>query len=273
MGKFRGWGGSAFVTGASDGIGLELARGLAARGMDLILVARSADKLHALADELRAAWSVRVTVAPCDLARPGTAEEMRDALGDLGDPGECVDLLVNNAAFGIYGRFGCRGADREAEMIRLNLVAPVLLTARFLPDMIRRGHGVVMQVASTAAFAPVPYQGSYSGTKAHLVSWTHALDTELKGSGVRACVLCPGSTATGFHKVSGSDEGRERQLPRQTAADVARAGLHGLDRGKRVIVSGRRNRIYATVARVVPPAWIAAVAARVIHPKDPSPPA
>jgi len=271
MGTFRGWGGSALVTGASAGIGRELARGLAARGMDLILVARSGGTLETLAGELCDAHGVRIVTAPCDLSRPSTEAELRDALGDLGGPGERVDLLVNNAAFGIYGRFGCRGADREAEMIRLNLVAPVLLTARFLPGMIRRGHGVVMHVASTAAFAPVPYQGSYAGTKAHLVSWTHALDTELRGTGVRACVLCPGSTATGFHEVSGADEARERQLPRQTAAEVAREGLRGLDRGQRVIVTGRRNRFYAAVARVLPPAWTAAVTERVIRPRDPSP--
>jgi len=238
---FRGWGGSALVTGASGGIGREIARALAARGIDLIVVARSRDRLETLADEIRDRHGVRVVVAPCDLSTATTERQLSDALGDLGELGENVDLLVNNAAFGIYGPFAKSGADREAEMLRLNLVAPVLLTARFLPPMRQRGRGIVLQVASTAAFAPVPFQGTYAATKAHLVSWTHALDTELRGTGVRACVLCPGSTRTDFHRVSGSAGERERKLSQQTAADVARECLHGLDRGRRVIVSGWLN--------------------------------
>ncbi|MBZ0268764.1 SDR family oxidoreductase [bacterium] len=268
MDTFRGWGGSALITGASGGIGHALAHRLAARGMDLILVARSGDALRILAEELRAAHRVEAMPVTCDLSTVSTAADLDARLGDLGPLGANVDLLVNNAAFGIYGPFGARGADREAEMIRLNLVAPALLTARFLPPMKERGRGVILQVASTAAFAPVPYQGSYAATKAHLVSWTHALDTELRGSGVRACVLCPGSTRTGFHAVSGSAEERERKLRQQSADDVARECLVGLDWGRRVIVTGRHNRIYAAVARMLPPAWAARAVAVAMRPRE-----
>jgi uncharacterized protein len=268
MGTFRGWGGSALITGASGGIGHALAHRLAARGMDVILVARSGDALRTLAGELHAAHGITALPVECDLSTVSTEADLAERLGDLGTPGASVDLLVNNAAFGIYGAFPARGGDREAEMLRLNLVAPVLLTARFLPQMRARGHGVVLQVASTAAFAPVPYQGSYAATKAHLVSWTHALDTELRGSGVRACVLCPGSTRTGFHAVSGSAEERERKLRQQEADDVARECLDGLDRGKRVIVTGTHNRLYAKVARILPPAWAARAVAVAMRPKE-----
>lgn len=268
MDAFRGWGGSALVTGASGGIGHALAHRLAARGMDLILVARSGDRLRTLAEELHAAHGITARPVACDLATVCTEADLDGRLGDLGPLGERVDLLVNNAAFGIYGAFPARGADREAEMLRLNLVVPVLLTARFLPSMRERGRGVILQVASTAAFAPVPYQGSYAATKSHLVSWTHALDTELQGSGVRACVLCPGSTRTGFHAVSGSAEERERKLRQQSADDVARECLAGLDRGKRVIVTGAHNRVYAAIARMAPPAWAARAVAVAMRPKE-----
>lgn len=268
MSQFEGKGRLALITGASEGIGRELALRLAARGMDLILVARSGDRLHELADELRAAHAVDVTVAPCDLSAVATAAELTAALGDLGPAAERLDLLVNNAAFGVYGVFANQGADREAEMIRLNLVAPVLLATHFLPGMQQRGRGVILNVASTAAFAPIPYQGTYAATKAHIVSWTHALDTELRGTGVRACVLCPGSTSTGFHEVSGSAKGRERELPQQTAAAVADECMRGLDRGRRVIVTGFKNRLYARMVRVLPPAWAANIVAAAMRPRD-----
>jgi short-subunit dehydrogenase len=178
-----------------------------------------------------------------------------------------VDFLVNNAGFGVYGPFGSQGAGREAELVRLNVMAPVELAARFLPGMIERGHGIIYNVASTAAFAPVPWIGNYAATKAHLLSWTHSLDVELHGTGVRAMVLCPGSTETDFHRVSGA-AGKQRKnvFPKLTADEVARLGLEGIDRGKRVVVTGRMNRIHTAIASLVPDGWAASLAYKVMGP-------
>ena len=264
MAKFRGWGGAALVTGASSGIGRALAAQLAQRGMSLVLTARSRDALEKLSAEISGAHGVRVEVVPADLSVNDTPRVLEEACRRLGMP---IDLLVNNAGFGVYGPFGSQGATREAELVRLNVMAPVELAARFLPGMIERGHGIIYNVASTAAFAPVPWIGSYAATKAHLLSWTHSLDLELQGTGVRAMVLCPGSTETDFHRVSGA-AGKQRKnlFPKLTADEVARQGLEGIDRGKRVVVTGWVNRIHTAVAAIVPDAWAAALAYNVMGP-------
>ncbi len=250
MAEFRGWGGAALVTGASSGIGRALARALAGRGMPVVLAARSEESLASLAKEIRAANGVRAEVVAVDLS---TAEGPRRLAEECRRMGLDIDLLVNNAGFGIYGRFNSQGPERESELVRLNVQAPVELAARLVPDMIARGHGVVMNVASTAAFRPVPWIGTYAASKAHLLSWTHALDAELQGSGVRACVLCPGSTATNFHHASGAaGKQKKNTMGQQTSEDVAREALEGLDRGKRVIVTGLINRLHTGVAQFVP---------------------
>jgi short-subunit dehydrogenase len=262
--KFRGWGGAALVTGASSGIGRALAAQIAARGMDLVLTARSRETLQTLAAEISRAHQVRVEIFPMDLSTNEAPHALEEACRQWGMP---VDFLVNNAGFGVYGPFGSQGAVREAELVRLNVMAPVELAARFLPGMIERGHGIIYNVASTAAFAPVPWIGSYAATKAHLLSWTHSLDVELHGTGVRAMVLCPGSTETDFHRVSGAaGKQRKNRFPKLTADEVARLGLEGIDRGKRVVVTGWMNRIHTAIASFVPDAWAASLAYKVMGP-------
>jgi short-subunit dehydrogenase len=263
MSEFRGWGGAALVTGASSGIGLELARALAARGMDLILVARSAENLRILADNLATSRRVRTVAVPVDLAAVDGPERLMQQLAAVEMN---VDMLVNNAGFGIYGQFGRLGAEREAEMVRLNVSAPTELAARLLPGMIRRKRGLILNVASTAGFAPVPWLGTYGATKAYLLHWTTSLDVELSGSGVRVCVLCPGTTATNFHAISGAAVARRRKLPQQSAAAVARECLRGVDRGRRVIVTGWINRCHVALTRVVPPGLAARIARAVMGP-------
>lgn len=264
MTQFRGWGGAALVTGASSGIGRALAMRIAQRGMPLVLAARSADTLAALAREIAETHGVRVETVPCDLSSNEGPALLDAAVRRLGLE---IDLLVNNAGAGIYGPFGSQGPAREAEIVRLNVQAPVELAALLLPGMIARGHGVVLNVASTAAFAPVPWIGSYAATKAHLLSWTHALDVELAGTGVRAAVLCPGSTATNFHHVSGaSGSQRRNKLGQQSADDVAREGLAGLDRGRRVIVTGLVNKLHVGLAQWVPDGIAARLAYAVMGP-------
>jgi short-subunit dehydrogenase len=266
MAEFRGWGGAALVTGATSGIGLELARLLAARGMHLILVARSAENLRILSTKLAQTHRIRAVAVPLDLSRPDAAARLVEALRGID---LTVDMLVNNAAFGTYGPFADAGAAREAEMVRLNVSAPTELAAMFLPGMIRRKRGVVLNVASTAGLAPVPYLGTYAASKSYVISWTHSLATELKGTGVRVFVLCPGSTATNFHAVAGAVGRRPHTGPQQTAADVAEECLRGIDRGKRVIVTGPVNRLHAGLVRLLPAAWAASLGAAFNRPRRP----
>lgn len=265
MGRFKGWGGYALITGASSGIGWELAQVLARRGMDVVLMARSKDRLQELAGKIEKAHGVRAVSLPFDLSAPDPMASLEEALARLERP---VDLLVNNAGFGVYGNFNSQGAEREAQMVRLNVMAPVLLTGLLLPGMKKRGRGWVVNVASTAAFQPVPHLGSYAATKAHLLSWTHSLDMELAGSGVRCSVLCPGSTVTNFHDVSGASERQARMMRSQTAADVAEECLAGLDRGKRVIVTGGLNRVLAGLSGFIPDGLAAQVSAQLMRPKS-----
>jgi short-subunit dehydrogenase len=265
MAGFRGRGGAALVTGASAGIGLELARLLAARGMDLIVVARSVENLRILARQLAQQHRIKVIPVPVDLARPDAAVALPEAFRtvDL-----TVDLLVNNAGIGVYGAFGNQGIEREAEMIRLNTVAPALLAGMFLPGMIRRRHGRILNIASTAGFAPVPWLATYSATKAHLIAWTHALDVELRGTGVRASVCCPGTVATKFLEVSGAAALRANRFPEASAAQVAKECLRGLDHGRRVIVVGGLNRMHRLAAFLTPTSWATEIAGRVNRPKE-----
>jgi short-subunit dehydrogenase len=264
MGTFHGWGGAALVTGASSGIGRALAVHLARRRMPVIVTARSKDALEELARTIREAHGVRVEVVAVDLSTPDGPRRLVDECRRIGLP---IDLLVNNAGFGVYGRFPTQGPEREAELVRLNIQAPVELAAHFVPEMVARGHGVVMNVASTAAFRPVPWIGSYAASKAHLLSWTHSLDVELRGTGVRACVLCPGSTETNFHHVSGASGRQKRNnLGRQTADQVAKEALEGVDRGKRVIVTGWINRLHTGLAQLVPAGLATELAFRVMGP-------
>lgn len=264
MGEFRGWGGAAVVTGASAGIGLEIARLLAARTINLILVSRSEDNLRILARQLSQAHRIKAVPIAVDLASPDGPARLSEAFKNVD---LTIDLLVNNAGIGVYGPFANQGIEREAEMIRLNTIAPTILAALFLPGMIRRRHGQILNVGSTAGFAPTPWLGTYGATKAFLLSWTHALDTELAGTGVRVSVCCPGTTSTGFLKTSGATAGRENRFPEHTAAEVARECLRGLDRGQRVIVVGTLNKLHHAAASVLPASLAATVSGKVNRPK------
>jgi len=234
----------ALVTGASAGLGVEFARQLAGRGHRLVLVARRGDRLDALAAELGNARAVAF-----DLARPGAAAAL---LEDVAAAGETVDLLVNNAGFGLHGRFARADAARLREMIDLNCGALTELCRAVLPDMIERRSGGILNVASTAAFQPGPGMAVYFATKAYVLSLTEAIHEEVKNSGVRVSALCPGPTRTEFGEVAGFKGNGAFDRLSMDAASVVAAGLKGLDRNKAVVITGRLNKLGAFATRLVP---------------------
>jgi short-subunit dehydrogenase len=245
--------GTCVVTGASSGIGAELARGFAARGLGVTLVARREDRLRSLADELVAAYGIRAEVLAADLtdeaARTGIATE-------LDGRGLAVDVLVNNAGFTTMGPVAESDVARELAMIRTNVEAVVHLCSLFLPGMVARGSGAILNVASTAAFQPLPGQAGYGASKAFVLSYSQGMRAELRGLPVTVTALCPGPVETGFANAAGlSDEAAGKALPGfmwVSAQDVARAGIEGLDRGRAVVIPGAANKVSAASGHLTP---------------------
>lgn len=248
----------ALVTGASSGIGECFARALAARGRNLVLVARSKAKLEALADELRGASSIQAAPVEFDLCVPGAAAGLADRLRARKVQ---IDLLVNNAGFGGRGEFARLSLDRQLEMVRLNVGALVELTHLVLPSMIERRHGAIITVSSTAGFQPVPYIAVYAATKAFVTSFSLALEEELKSHGVVVVTLCPGGTRTRFFDASGYTP---PHYPGglQAPEEVVEAALRALDRGGGLVVPRLLNRLGVFVERFVPRSWVRQVAGR-----------
>lgn len=241
---------TALVTGASGGIGLELARVFAAGGYDLVLVARSGGKLEELAGELRTRHGIEARVIAKDLARPESPEELSR---ELETAGVTVDVLVNNAGFATFGPFVVADLHAELEELQLNVVTLTHLTKKLLPGMLARRRGGVLNVASTAAFQPGPFMAIYYATKAYVLSFSEALAAELEGQGVTISVLCPGPTATGFTARAGLGTALSSGgLKVMTAAEVARAGYEGFREGKRIVIPGTMNKIGAQAIRLMP---------------------
>lgn len=239
------------ITGASAGIGTELARQLAARGHNLTLAARRQDRLDELAGELRQANGVDVAVHACDLADDAARGALIDTLlqGD-----RHVAAVANNAGFGSFGRFWELPRESETGMVKLNCVALVELTHAFLPAMVERGEGAVLEVASMASFQPTPWNSTYSATKAFVLSFSEGVSAELAGTGVSLTVLCPGPVNTEFSEVAGVAEVHSG-LPdflTQDADEVARAGVEGMVRGKRTVFTGLSHRVVAQAGRFTP---------------------
>ncbi len=253
--------GYALITGASGGIGMELARVFASKGHSLILTARSTDKLEALKEELEKKYSIRAEVITKDLSRPGAPKELY--LEILAKKLE-VSILVNNAGFGIYGHFSETDLSSELEMLQLNIVSLTELTKLFLGPMKLRKSGKILNLASTAAFQPGPVMACYYASKSYVLSFSEAIDNELKGSGVSVSTLCPGPTESDFQvradinmnislfKASGI----------MSAVSVAKAGYEGLMKGKRVIVPGLINKITPLGMRFLPRVLVTALVRR-----------
>lgn len=240
---------TALITGASSGIGLELAKLFAADGSNLVLVARSQDKLDSLAEELRRDHGVEVLVLPKDLTDPAAPQAIFDQLSQQGVD---VDVVVNNAGFGAVGPVATLPLDRQMDMIQVNVVALTRLTRLFLPGMIERRRGGILNVGSTAGFQPGPNMAIYYATKAFVLSFTEALAEELLGTGVQATCLAPGPTVTSFGAASGMDESIIFKLGAMDATQVAQRGYQGFRRGKAIVITGMKNKLGAFSVRLIP---------------------
>jgi short-subunit dehydrogenase len=249
---------TALITGASGGIGRELAELFAQDGWDLVLVARSADKLADVARNLEERREVRCVPVPADLADPGAPATIVQAVAERG---LALDALVNNAGFGLRGAFVETDFEREREMIQLNVVALTHLTKLVLPGMLARGKGRILNVASLAGFTPGPGMAVYYATKAYVLSFSEALATELAGRGVTVTVLAPGPTVTGFGATAGAGDSRLFKGPMvKDVRFVARAGYEGMLKGKRIVIPGFMNKALVQSLRVSPRAMIARIA-------------
>lgn len=251
---------TALVTGASSGIGLEIARELARRGHPLVLVARRLDRLEELGAELREAHGVEVRVLAQDLSEPDAAEALHAQL-----EGAPVGVLVNNAGFGLQGRFVDMEPERLAQMLRLNVVALTELTWRFTREMQARGQGHVLQVASAAAFLPSPYVSAYAASKHYVKAFSEALRFELRGSGVSVTTLYPGITRTEFNAVAGAETPALMRLSVLDADAVARLGVEGMMRGRRAVIPGFINKVNAVFSEVLHRGLITWTAGRLLE--------
>jgi short-subunit dehydrogenase len=253
----------ALVTGASAGIGRELARQLAAAGANLVLTARRNDRLAQLALDLAARYKIRVETFPADLARADIPREIFRFTQQKQLP---IEILVNNAGFGKYGEFFRADSQRLLEMIQVNVAAVVSLTHLYLPAMAERRGGHVLIVSSTGAFQAVPYISTYVATKAFELLFAEGIAAEMRPYGVNVCCLCPGSTETEFHQVAGQPPRTSRR--RETAERVARVGLAALAEGRSLVISGTHNRINVELQRLVPRRLVTRVATRLFAPRQ-----
>ncbi|HUY27062.1 MAG TPA: SDR family oxidoreductase [Candidatus Binataceae bacterium] len=248
---------TALITGASSGLGEEFALALAREKYDLVLVARREDKLASVAERARGLGAARVAIVAADLSRPAAAEEVhRRAVAEAGE----IGYLVNNAGFGTRGRFESLPLGRELEQIDLNVAALVALTRLCVPAMLERRRGVVINVASTAAFQPVPWMATYGATKAFVLSFSEALAEEYRASGVTIMALCPGPTRTGFQAVADTAGARVPANSYLDAATVVRQAIAAARKGKAIKINGVMNLLMAESTRLAPRAIVRRIA-------------
>jgi uncharacterized protein len=251
---------TALITGASSGIGFEFTKLLAADGYNLVLIARDEQKLREIADSLPTKLNVSVKIYPKDLS---VTSDTEDLVRQIGEEVGKIEILVNNAGFGLSGAFVETDLARELEMIELNVVSLVIFTKLLAREMAQRKSGKILNVASTAAFQPGPYMAIYYATKAFVLSFSEALAEELKESGVTVTALCPGPTATQFSKRAELEKSRLFKggiVPVLDAATVAKIGYHGLRKGQRLVIPGLINKIGVFSVRLTPRKLVAQIA-------------
>lgn len=254
---------TALITGASGGIGYELAKLFAKDHHDLVLVARSEPKLARFADDLQRQFGVSVKTVALDLARTDASEFL---FNQLRDESVAVDILVNNSGYGILGAFADVPLEESMGQIQLNIATLTSLTRLFLPAMVAKRSGRILNVASTAAFQPGPLMAVYYASKSYVLLFSEALSNELKGSGITVTCLCPGPTETGFATRAGNAHSRLFQWFRPMSAQaVARLGYRGLMKGKTLVIAGSMNRLLAESVRISPRKMVTAVSRWVIE--------
>ena len=253
----------AVVTGASSGLGRGIAARLADRGMSLVLTGRNDARLGETADQIRrAAPRVKIETIATDLATRAGVAALIDRVGD-----RPIEVLINNAGFGSYGPFVEADPEREADEVAVDVSAVIALARAFLPGMIARGSGGILNVASTIAFQPAPYQAVYGASKAFVLSFSEALWAEARAAGVAVTALCPGPTRTGFVDALGADVGHTAIYSRLAEPEpVIEAGLRALDNGRAVVIPGVRNKVLAASGRFMPREWFTRVTARLLRP-------
>ncbi len=256
---------TALITGASSGLGEEFARQLARKKYDLVLTARREERLRAIAEEAKSLGCGRAEVIALDLSIPGSAEALYRRVTDKK---LAVDYLVNNAGFGTRGRFANLSLDREIEQINLNVTALVALARLFLPAMLERKSGTIINVASTAAFQPVPFMATYGATKAFVLSFSEALAEELRGTGVTVTALCPGLTRTEFQQVAGTAEIGVPSFAYMDAKTVVAQAIDAASRGRATKITGLANLALAELTRLAPRSLTARIAGAMFRGKN-----
>jgi uncharacterized protein len=251
---------TALITGSSSGIGYELAKIHAEKGDNLVLVARNKNKLDELKNELEGKYKINIYTIGKDLSVPGAAIEVYNAVKQNGI---LIDYLINNAGFGDIGLFENCDWNRQERMINLNVIALVHLIRLYLPDMINRGSGKILNVASTASFQPGPTMSVYFATKAFVLNFSEAVNEEVRNKGITITALCPGSTESGFHVAAmrNGKEIKERKLP--SSRQVAEFGYNAMMKGKPVVIPGLKNSIMATAVRFIPRSLVVKVAMKI----------
>jgi len=240
---------TALITGASSGIGLEFAVILARQGFDLVLVARSRTSLAALAERLREEHAVRVDVFACDLSSTATADRL---FHELLEQNITIDVLINDAGFAMQGPFVDNDESNLVDMLQVNIVALTQLTRAFLPGMVKRGHGRILNLASIGSFMPGPLMASYFASKAYVLSLSEALANELRGTGVTVTALCPGPTRTKFAQRARLSDTKAFRGTLMEASDVAREGFEAMMKGKTVLITGFKMRMQMFPTPLVP---------------------
>jgi short-subunit dehydrogenase len=248
---------TALVTGASSGIGAEMARVLAEHGHNLVLVARRAERLEALRAELELRYGISAVVISADLSGSNAGQELYN---DVSRSNIEINILVNNAGFNVYGPFTETDLESERRMIQVNVVAVVELTKRFARDMVQRGFGRILNLGSTGSFAPAPLDSLYAASKAFVLSFSEALAEELKGTGVAVTVLCPGPTETEFAASAGMLETKIFSGRLMPAQKVAAIGYRAMMRGQTTVIAGLANQFQILSMRFAPRALVAKVA-------------
>jgi len=253
---------TALITGASSGLGAEFARQLARMGCHLILVARRTERLQALREELSRNPGVITTCLTFDLVEENAPQKLSDQLMAAN---QTVDVLINNAGYGLYGEFAETPWASMHQMLELDMVVLTHLTRLFVPDMLKRNFGYILNVASTGAFQPTPTYAAYSAAKSYVLSLSQALHFELRKSAVKCTALCPGVTRTEFFSVAGQEMTAYQRRTVMESADVARIGLEAMLAGRPVVVAGWLNAFVAWATRFLPGQWLAGASNRLMR--------